>query len=95
MAARDGDVKLPDEWWEVFDCEREELGFLAAGMRSLETVVRREEERWEGQSTCMLTREDVREEMRRLGVGNGIGNGNGTAEDEEAEMARMLDAKAG
>ena len=28
LAARDKGVKLPDvEWWEVFDCEREELGF--------------------------------------------------------------------
>ncbi|KAJ6257482.1 Cyclin-L2 [Drechslerella dactyloides] len=28
MAARDHSVKLPDRWWEVWDVERETLGFL-------------------------------------------------------------------
>ncbi|EGS21990.1 uncharacterized protein CTHT_0038670 [Thermochaetoides thermophila DSM 1495] len=36
-AARDLGAKMPEcEWWEVFDVEREELGFLVVGMRSVE-----------------------------------------------------------
>lgn len=50
----------------------------------------------------MLTRSMVREEMRKMGLGvdgkdgNGNGNGNrigGEEEDEEVQMARMLDEK--
>ncbi|KAI9660115.1 MAG: hypothetical protein M1821_001467 [Bathelium mastoideum] len=37
LAARDVGVKLPGtEWWEVFDVDREELGFLVVGMLSME-----------------------------------------------------------
>ena len=91
LAARDRGVKLPDvEWWEVFDCEREELGFLVVGMQSLEGVVRRELKRW-GNEMGMISRSDVREELVRMG--KVVGNGNGQVEDEEAEMARMLDEK--
>lgn len=36
LAAKDENVKLPEvEWWEVFDVDREELGFLVMGMGSL------------------------------------------------------------
>lgn len=36
-AAKDLAAKMPEcEWWEVFDVEREELGFLVVAMRSLE-----------------------------------------------------------
>lgn len=92
LAARDKDVKLPDvEWWEVFDCEREELGFLVVGMGSLEGVVRREVERW-GIEKGMITRSDVREQVRVL-TGSANGDGKMEVEDEEAEMARMLDER--
>jgi hypothetical protein len=94
LAARNKGVKLPEnEWWEVFDCEREELGFLVVGMGSLEGLIRREVERW-GNKKGMITREDVKGELEKMG--RVLGNGNGAAgivEDEEAEMARMLDAK--
>ena len=94
LAARDEEVKLPEvEWWEVFDCEREELGFLVVGMGSLEALAEREAKRWEGAG--MVTRRDVREEMGKLGGGNGNGNGNAVIEDEEAEMNRLLDEKVG
>ena len=90
LAARDRGVKLPEsEWWEVFDCEREELGFLVVGMGSSEGLVRREMERWEGKG--MVTREDVRGKLEKMGVV--LGNGRSGVEDEMAEMARMLDAK--
>ncbi|KAE8444837.1 hypothetical protein EG329_014192 [Mollisiaceae sp. DMI_Dod_QoI] len=94
LAARDKGVRLPEcEWWEVFDCEREELGFLVVGMGSLEGLVKREVKRW-GETKGMISRSDVREEVKKLGIGNG--NGEKTeVEDEEAEMSRMLDEKVG
>ncbi|KAK6343096.1 hypothetical protein TWF718_008469 [Orbilia javanica] len=33
LAARDHSVKLPERWWEVWDVERETLGFLVVVMR--------------------------------------------------------------
>jgi len=94
LAARDKGVKLPDvEWWEVFDCEREELGFLVVGMGSLEGVVERERERWGGKG--MIGRGGVRGELGKMGRTLGNGNGSVEVEDEEAEMARMLDEKVG
>ena len=90
LAAREEGVKLPEvEWWEVFDCEREELGFLVVGMGSLGALVEREAKRWEGAG--MITRRDVRDEMGKMAGGNG--NGTGAVEDEEAEMNRLLDEK--
>lgn len=92
LAAKDGGLKMPDlEWWEVFDCEREELGFLAVGMISLEGVVRREARRW-GAERGMISRGDVREELVLMGFDEGK---EGKVEDEEAEMARLLDEKVG
>lgn len=89
LAAREEGFKMPEvEWWEVFDCEREELGFLVVGLGSLEGIVGREIERW-GVGKGMITRSDVRGEVERLGLG-GV---NGKAVDEEEEMARMLDEK--
>ena len=40
----------------------------------------------------MITREDVKGELVKIGAGDG---GLGEVEDEEAEMARMLDEKVG
>lgn len=96
LAAKDQGVKLPDvEWWEVFDCEREELGFLVVGMGSLEGLVRRERERW-GAAKGMITRSDISEALVKMGKVIGNGNGSSAAlEDEEAEMAQMLDEKVG
>ncbi|KIN07768.1 hypothetical protein OIDMADRAFT_151590 [Oidiodendron maius Zn] len=96
LAARDIGIKLPDvEWWEVFDCEREELGFLAVGMRSVDGLARKEQERW-GVTGGMISRSDVRRELGK--IGNRMGNGRsgfGEAQDEEAEMARLMDEKVG
>lgn len=37
LAAREAGVKLPEvEWWEVFDLDREELGFLVVALKSWE-----------------------------------------------------------
>lgn len=47
LAAREEGAKLVDsEWWEVFDVDREELGFLVVGMQSTEGFMRAETERW-------------------------------------------------
>ncbi|TVY30285.1 Cyclin-L2 [Lachnellula hyalina] len=91
LAAREIRVKMPEvEWWEVFDCEREELGFLVVGMGSLEGVARRGREVWGEKG--WISREDINGELVKLGVN--IGNG-GQVEDEEAQMARLLDEKVG
>lgn len=34
LAARQLGISLPEEWWEVWDVEREELGFCVVGMLS-------------------------------------------------------------
>ena len=87
LAAREQGVKLPEvEWWEVFDCDREELGFLVLGMGSLESVARRERKRWGEKG--MITRSDIRNELNVMGYKYGV-----EVEDEEAEMARLLDQK--
>lgn len=46
LAARDEKVKLPEGWWEMFDVDREDLGFLVAGMKSVEEFVRSQKEAW-------------------------------------------------
>ena len=57
LAAREVGVKLArEEWWEVFDVEREELGFLVVGLGSVENWAREERDRWEGrEGGCPLT----------------------------------------
>lgn len=39
LAARQEGVSLPNEWWEVWDVEREELGFCVVAMLSVHTWV--------------------------------------------------------
>ncbi|KAM3064920.1 hypothetical protein ACMFMF_011536 [Clarireedia jacksonii] len=92
LAAREEEAKMPEnEWWEVFDVEREELGFLVVGMRSVEGVARRGREVFG--DVGMLLREDVR---KLLGVrGGGGGNSGNGVGDEEDEMMRMMDEKMG
>ena len=55
LAARETNVKLPScEWWEVFDVDREELGFLVVGLQSCESWIVAERQKWEERS-CPLT----------------------------------------
>ncbi|KAL8670455.1 MAG: hypothetical protein Q9168_005015 [Polycauliona sp. 1 TL-2023] len=64
LSAREVQVKLPsDEWWEVFDVEREELGFLVVALHSCEGWVKVEKERWRGRS-CPLTVDEVNLEIK-------------------------------
>ncbi|KAF2271826.1 uncharacterized protein EI97DRAFT_387127 [Westerdykella ornata] len=47
LAAKDVGIKLPDvEWWEVFDTDREELGFLVVGLLSVGSFAAAEKEKW-------------------------------------------------
>lgn len=68
LAARELGVKLPEnEWWEVFDVDREDLGFLVVGLRSCEGWTQQEKVKWlDGK--CPLTIEDVEAEMKRRDV---------------------------
>lgn len=94
-AARDLEVKMPEcAWWEVFDVEREELGFLVVGMRSLEGWVRqvREEGLLGGLRDGMVSRKMVEGEMEK----RGLRMGNGKEEevvDEEEMLGRLMDQK--
>ena len=59
IAAREVGVKLTSaEWWEVFDVDREELGFLVVGLGSCEGWVKGEKDRWLGMA-CPLTLEEL------------------------------------
>lgn len=90
-AAKDVGAKMPEcEWWEVFDVEREELGFLVVAMRSLEGWVRKQREGIPWMSKGMVKRRMVQSELKERGVQNG----NGAEEDEETVMMRMMDQKA-
>lgn len=85
LAARETGVKLPEsEWWEVFDCEREELGFLVVGMRSLEGWITTQKGEWTTRG--YMTRQDIQE------VFDANANGNGLI-DEEDELMKMMDDK--
>ncbi|GIZ45910.1 hypothetical protein CKM354_000905700 [Cercospora kikuchii] len=49
LAARETNVKLPEvEWWEIFDVDREELGFLVVALRSIEGFALQEKQKWSG-----------------------------------------------
>ncbi|ESZ97433.1 hypothetical protein SBOR_2122 [Sclerotinia borealis F-4128] len=94
LAAKEEGVKMPEEeWWEVFDVEREELGFLVVGMRSLEGVTRKGKEIF-GEKV-MISRDDITEEFGRMGLGanNENSNGHGKRIDEEDETMRMMDER--
>lgn len=67
LAAREVGVKLPDvEWWEVFDTDREELGFLVVGLLSVQGFAAKEKEKWGDKKIPMMVGEVQREmELRR------------------------------
>ena len=90
LASREVGIKMPElEWWEVFDCEREELGFLVVGMGSLGGVVRRETNRWGG-AKGMVTLTDIKQELELMGFKAVVGNGSHAMGAQEAEIQRMM-----
>lgn len=44
LAAREEGSKLSEGWWDVFDVEREDLGFLVAVMKGVTEFVKRQAE---------------------------------------------------
>ncbi|KAJ9219910.1 hypothetical protein DTO027B5_1197 [Paecilomyces variotii] len=65
LAARETGVKLVDgEWWEVFDVDREELGFLVVGMGSMENFAKAEREKWKTRAIPLVI-DEVEAEMER------------------------------
>ncbi|KAL6711188.1 hypothetical protein ACN47E_005719 [Coniothyrium glycines] len=70
LAARETGIKMPEvEWWEVFDTDREELGFLCVGMLSCEGFARKEVEIWKGKKVPMSV-EELEQEMKRRSANN-------------------------
>ncbi|KAF7561701.1 hypothetical protein G7046_g2415 [Stylonectria norvegica] len=89
-AARDLGAKMPEcEWWEVFDVDREELGFLVVGMRSVEGWLRQRTEDMPQLAEGMFTRKAVQKELRARGLSDGNG---AAASDEEDQLMNMLDS---
>jgi len=65
LAAREVGVKLVDgEWWEVFDVDREDLGFLVVGMQSMEGFALAEKEKWGNRPIPMVV-DDLEAEIER------------------------------
>lgn len=65
LAAREVGVKLAEvEWWEIFDVDREELGFLVVAMNSMQGFAEAEKKAWAGK-TIPLVVEDVAREMKQ------------------------------
>ncbi|KAG6037345.1 hypothetical protein E4U19_002297 [Claviceps sp. Clav32 group G5] len=92
-AAKDVGAKMPDcDWWEVFDVDREELGFLVVGMRSVDGCLRQCKSELPHLLQGMPTRSLVRAELDKRGVQVVIG-GVEAKLDEEDEMMRMLDRR--
>lgn len=96
-AAKDLGAKMPEcAWWEVFDVDREELGFLVVGMRSLEGWVRKVQLDFEGLGTGMMARKEIEAEMKKRGLSI-LKNGDRGTEREEGEeeaMMRSMDERA-
>ena len=68
LAAKETGVKLPsNEWWEVFDVDREELGFLVVGLGSCEGWADQEKQRWSSER-CPLTVDELKQEMRHSNI---------------------------
>ncbi|KAL8700600.1 MAG: hypothetical protein Q9201_005364 [Fulgogasparrea decipioides] len=68
LASHEVGVKLPEnEWWEVFDVDREDLGFLVVALRSCEAWIRVEKEKWLDRS-CPLDSNELESELKTRSV---------------------------
>ncbi|KAL7784913.1 cyclin-like protein [Trichoderma ceciliae] len=91
-AARDLGAKMPEhEWWEVFDVDREELGFLVVAMRSVEGWMQKLKHEFPTFGSKMLKRSMIEDELKKRGLP--IGKRDKAAVDEEAEIMRMMDSR--
>ena len=58
LSAKEIGVKLPEvEWWEVFDVDREELGFLVVALTSMLGFAEQEAEIWTDRSVPLTVSE--------------------------------------
>lgn len=65
LAAREIGIKLSAcEWWEVFDVDREELGFLVVAFQSCGEWITCENTKW-SEYNCPLTIDELEQEMKR------------------------------
>ena len=65
LAAKEVGIKLPEvEWWEVFDTDREELGFLVVALLSVENFAEEERTKWKDRRVP-VTVEEVEAELKR------------------------------
>lgn len=65
LAAREVGEKLPEtEWWEVFDVDREELGFVVVALLSVEGFAADEKRKWSERDVPM-TLHDLKAELER------------------------------
>ncbi|KAM7187038.1 cyclin-L2 [Rhypophila sp. PSN 637] len=94
-AAKDIGAKMPEcEWWEVFDVDREVLGFLVVAMRGVEAWAKKMREDVPSMAKGgMIARRDIEEEMEKRGLHTGNGHEAGEVLDPEAEMARRMDER--
>ncbi|KAH7328362.1 cyclin-like protein [Stachybotrys elegans] len=92
-AAKDLGAKTPGcEWWEVFDVDREELGFLVVGMRSVQTLLVQRKEEMPHLLEGVVTRRMIEEEMGKRGLA--VADASEVVDEESAVMRRM-DEQAG
>lgn len=65
LAAKEVGIKLPEvDWWDVFDTDREELGFLVVGILSTKAFAAEEKRKW-GDGRIPLTVDEVEAEVNR------------------------------
>ncbi|KAF2725091.1 cyclin-L2 [Polychaeton citri CBS 116435] len=58
LAAKEVGAKLPEvEWWEVFDVDREELGFLVVALQSVENFAAARKDQWNGRKVPLTADE--------------------------------------
>ena len=71
LAARETEISLSAcEWWEIFDVDREELGFLVVGLRSCGEWIEGEEKRWL-KYRCPISVDELEVEMKKRDSGSG------------------------
>ncbi|KAL9008170.1 MAG: hypothetical protein Q9173_006677 [Seirophora scorigena] len=71
LASRESGVKMPGTaWWEVFDVDREDLGFVVVAYRSCEAWINGEREKWK-EHVCPLTVYELGKELEPVGTTEG------------------------
>ncbi|KAI0392027.1 cyclin-like protein [Xylariaceae sp. FL0594] len=91
-------TRPPDcAWWEVFDVDREELGFLVVAMRSLEGIVRklqRDVPDFCSPGHGVFARKHVEASLVRRGLSLKYRNGGAELDEEVEAMMRSMDQRA-